>query len=162
MNTNVFGVMRTTEALVSSMVSSVVTDGSAHFTCLQIRSQRLMRICCADRNQVPSLLLSRSPRLVVISGIFGSITNQTRVGEPSPDVSGRSGSGGYFVYRSSKAALNMVSKLLDVELAPAGVRSVVLHPGGVQTRLTHKMGAYLMPHASTINGTYCVTLMVPK
>ena len=58
----------------------------------------------------PSLLLSPSPRLVHISGIFGSLTNQVRVGTPSPDVAERTGSAGYFIYRSSKAAANMVAK----------------------------------------------------
>jgi len=58
----------------------------------------------------PSLLLSPSPRLVHISGIFGSLTNQVRAGTPSPDVAERTGSAGYFIYRSSKAAANMVAK----------------------------------------------------
>jgi NAD(P)-dependent dehydrogenase (short-subunit alcohol dehydrogenase family) len=41
---------------------------------------------------------------------------------------------GMFIYRSSKAALNMVAKLLDVELAPThGVLSLVIHPGHVVT-----------------------------
>jgi NAD(P)-dependent dehydrogenase (short-subunit alcohol dehydrogenase family) len=158
MNTNVLGVMRTVEALT------------------------------------PSLLLNDSPRLVHICGVFGSLTNQVRVGETSPDMAERSGSGGYFIYRSSKAAMNMVAKMLDVELAPlgmyitrmaayfcvcqlcstlsdsaaaaaaaamaamaaavlmlstpahalcrAGVASLALHPGGVQTRLTEQMGKY--------------------
>jgi NAD(P)-dependent dehydrogenase (short-subunit alcohol dehydrogenase family) len=69
----------------------------------------------------PSLLLSDSPRLVHICGVFGSLTNQVRVGEASPDMAERSGSGGYFIYRSSKAAMNMVAKMLDVELAPLGM-----------------------------------------
>lgn len=94
MDTNVMGVMRTTETLI------------------------------------PSLLLSQSPKLVHISGIFGSITNQVRESHESPDVPGRIGSRGYFAYRSSKAAMNMVCRMLDVELSPLGVRSIVLHPGG--------------------------------
>eukprot|EP01046_Picozoa_sp_COSAG06_P056498 COSAG06_NODE_10706_length_1631_cov_2.529373_1_plen_318_part_00 len=69
----------------------------------------------------PSLLLSGSPRLVYICGVFGSLTNQVRVGETSPDMEERSGGGGYFIYRSSKAAMNMVAKMLDVELAPLGM-----------------------------------------
>ena len=107
MNTNVFGVMRATEALV------------------------------------PSLLLSPHPKLVQLSSAAGSITNAMRDGEPSPDMvttvsghqAGRVGSPGYFVYRSSKAAMNMVNRLLDAELAPLGVSSLVLHPGTVQTRM---------------------------
>ena len=65
---------------------------------------------------LPNLLLGAQPRLVFISGVFGSITNQVRVGEESPDVPDRKGSAGYILYRSSKAALNMVAKLVDVDV----------------------------------------------
>ena len=65
-----------------------------------------------------------------------------RVDEESPDFPGRKGSTGYFAYRSSKAALGMVARLLDVELVGSGVRSMVLHPGPVQTRLTKHLGKY--------------------
>lgn len=43
------------------------------------------------------------------------------------------GSGGAYLYRSSKAALNAVAKSLSVDLAGRRVISVVLHPGWVQT-----------------------------
>lgn len=43
------------------------------------------------------------------------------------------GSGGAYLYRSSKAALNAVAKSLSLDLAGRGVISVVLHPGWVQT-----------------------------
>lgn len=70
MNTNVFGVLRATEAIV------------------------------------PSLLLSDSPKLVMLSSAAGSITNATRPGEASPDMvqtvsghqKGRVGSPGFFVH----------------------------------------------------------------
>jgi len=42
-------------------------------------------------------------------------------------------SGGCYLYRSSKAAVNMVVKSLSLDLAPRGIRAVVLHPGWVQT-----------------------------
>lgn len=43
------------------------------------------------------------------------------------------GSGGSYVYRSSKAALNMVSKSAAIDLQPLGISVVILHPGWVQT-----------------------------
>lgn len=43
------------------------------------------------------------------------------------------GSGGYYGYRLSKAALNMVAKGVSVDLKRRGVIVVVLHPGWVQT-----------------------------
>lgn len=43
------------------------------------------------------------------------------------------GSGGCYLYRSSKAALNAVAKSLAIDLAPRGIRVALLHPGWVQT-----------------------------
>ena len=42
-------------------------------------------------------------------------------------------SGGSYIYRSSKAALNMVTKGLSVDLGPKGFTVVSFHPGWVQT-----------------------------
>jgi NAD(P)-dependent dehydrogenase (short-subunit alcohol dehydrogenase family) len=42
-------------------------------------------------------------------------------------------SGGGYVYRSSKVALNMVAKSLSIDLAGRGITVVMLHPGWVQT-----------------------------
>jgi NAD(P)-dependent dehydrogenase (short-subunit alcohol dehydrogenase family) len=57
--------------------------------------------------------------IVNISSKMGSIASNT--------------SGGSYVYRSSKAALNMVSKGLSVDLAPRGIIVVAFHPGWAQT-----------------------------
>ena len=43
------------------------------------------------------------------------------------------GSGGSYIYRSSKAALNAVVKSMSVDLAPQGIKAVALHPGWVKT-----------------------------
>ena len=45
------------------------------------------------------------------------------------------GSGGYYAYRMSKAALNMMSMSLAVDLKPEGILSVVINPGWVQTNM---------------------------
>lgn len=42
-------------------------------------------------------------------------------------------SGGSYLYRSSKSALNMAVDCLTKELAPTGVKTVLLHPGWVIT-----------------------------
>jgi len=42
-------------------------------------------------------------------------------------------SGGGYVYRSSKVALNMVAKSLSIDLAGRGITVVMFHPGWVQT-----------------------------
>jgi NAD(P)-dependent dehydrogenase (short-subunit alcohol dehydrogenase family) len=66
-------------------------------------------------------LIERSERKVVvnISSIMGSI--------------GQTSSGGDYIYRSSKAALNMVTKTLANDLAGRGVTVISFHPGWVQT-----------------------------
>ena len=54
------------------------------------------------------------------------------------NVSSRMGSisqnsGGAYIYRSSKAALNAVTKALSADLAGRGITVVAVHPGWVQT-----------------------------
>lgn len=85
-------------------------------------------------NAVAPLFLTRAlaPRLkhggkvALISSRMGSI--------------GDNGSGGYYGYRMSKAALNAAGVSLAHELRPAGVALVVLHPGAVRTDMTQHTG----------------------
>lgn len=66
-------------------------------------------------------LVERSERKTVvnISSRMGSISQNT--------------SGGSYIYRSSKAALNMVTKTLANDLAGRGLTVISFHPGWVQT-----------------------------
>ncbi|WP_193368069.1 SDR family oxidoreductase [Pelagibius marinus] len=57
--------------------------------------------------------------VVNISSVMGSIGNNS--------------SGGSYIYRSSKAALNMVTKTLSNDLGERGFTVVSFHPGWVQT-----------------------------
>jgi len=43
--------------------------------------------------------------------------------------------GGYYAYRSSKAALNMINRSLALDLKDEGFTCIVLHPGWVRTRM---------------------------
>lgn len=43
------------------------------------------------------------------------------------------GSGGYYGYRASKAAVNAIGKSLAIDLRPRGIAVVLLHPGYVAT-----------------------------
>lgn len=45
------------------------------------------------------------------------------------------GSGAYYGYRASKAALNALGKSLAIDLKPKGIAVALLHPGFVQTRM---------------------------
>ena len=42
-------------------------------------------------------------------------------------------SGGCYIYRSSKAALNAVVKSLSIDLQPRGIKCLITHPGWVKT-----------------------------
>ncbi len=51
------------------------------------------------------------------------------------------GSGGYYGYRMSKAALNAAGVSLARDLAPSGIAVVLLHPGFVRTGMTGGAGS---------------------
>lgn len=67
----------------------------------------------------PNVARSQQKKIVNITSKMGSIADNT--------------SGGAYIYRSSKAALNMVVKSLSHDLAPRGICTAVLHPGWVLT-----------------------------
>jgi len=50
--------------------------------------------------------------------------------------------GRWYAYRTSKAALNQVTKTMSVELAPEGFICVVLHPGWVRTDMGGAAATY--------------------
>jgi len=49
-------------------------------------------------------------------------------------------SGGCYAYRAAKCALVIVSKSMAVDLGPAGVKVITLHPGWVRTDMTQHSG----------------------
>ena len=65
-----------------------------------------------------NLRLSNSPRIVTLSSIMGSLNRD---------------SSGHYAYRSSKAAVNKVMKLLSEDLRDDGIVVCPIHPGWVQT-----------------------------
>jgi NAD(P)-dependent dehydrogenase (short-subunit alcohol dehydrogenase family) len=62
---------------------------------------------------------SEHKKLVTISSNMGSLSNNRY--------------GGYYVYRCSKAAVNMLMRSLAIDLAGRGIIAVPLHPGWVRT-----------------------------
>jgi len=93
------------------------TDFDKVMTTYDVNSLGPMRVTQA---LLPNLLAGNDKTVVQISSTMGSIANN---------------SGGYYGYRSSKSALNMLNKSLALELADLGITAIVLHPGWVQTRL---------------------------
>jgi NAD(P)-dependent dehydrogenase (short-subunit alcohol dehydrogenase family) len=53
---------------------------------------------------------------------------------------GDNGSGGYYGYRMSKAALNAMAVSLARDLRVAGIAVAILHPGYVRTDMTGHAG----------------------
>ena len=68
---------------------------------------------------IPQVTKSHLKTIVTITSKMGSVGDNQR--------------GGSYVYRSSKAAVNMVMKSLAIDLESEGVISVLLHPGWVRT-----------------------------
>lgn len=59
-------------------------------------------------------------------------------------------SGGHYAYRTSKTAMNMLTKSLSVDLDPEGIKAVAIHPGWVMTDMGGAK-APLSPESSASN-----------
>jgi NAD(P)-dependent dehydrogenase (short-subunit alcohol dehydrogenase family) len=88
---------------------------------LEVNAIAPLRLAAALRAR-----LARGAKLALITSRMGSIADN--------------GSGGYYGYRMSKAALNAAGKSLAIDLAPAGVSVAILHPGFVRTGMTGGSG----------------------
>ncbi len=66
-----------------------------------------------------NIAASRLKIIANMSSVMGSIAQNT--------------SGGNYAYRSTKAALNAITKSMAIDLKAQGIKVVVLHPGWVQT-----------------------------
>jgi len=92
-----------------------------------VRSESLLRqfeVNAAGPVRVTSALmplLGPGSKVALITSRMGSIADN--------------GSGGYYGYRMSKAALCMAGKSLSIDLKPQGISVAILHPGMVRTRM---------------------------
>ena len=80
-----------------------------------------LRVVAALRRNV-----RRGGKIALITSRMGSI--------------GDNGSGGYYGYRMSKAALNAAGMSLARDLASSGIAVAILHPGFVRTEMTEGAG----------------------
>jgi NAD(P)-dependent dehydrogenase (short-subunit alcohol dehydrogenase family) len=71
------------------------------------------------RALLPHVRRGAAKKLLHVTSGMGSITDNT--------------SGGYYAYRMSKAALDMMSRSLSVDLRREGIASYVINPGWVKT-----------------------------
>jgi len=81
-----------------------------------INSMAPMKMVEAFAGHVAS---SNLKKIVTVSSKMGSLDDNT--------------SGGSYIYRSTKTAVNMVMKSLAIDLKPKGIASTILHPGWVRT-----------------------------
>lgn len=70
--------------------------------------------------------LKSGSKIAITSTRMGSVADNT--------------SGGYYGYRMSKAAVNMMGKSLAMDLKPQGITVLLLHPGFVKTKMTGHQG----------------------
>ena len=80
-------------------------------------------------------LLDRGSKIGIVTSRMGSI--------------GDNGSGGYYGYRASKAAVNAIGRSLAMDLAPRGIGVYLLHPGYVATDMVGGHGDLTPAQAAT-------------
>jgi NAD(P)-dependent dehydrogenase (short-subunit alcohol dehydrogenase family) len=94
------------------------TDETLWLQAMRINAMAPMKMMEAF---VPHVNSSRHKIMAAMSSKMGSMADN--------------GSGGSYVYRSSKAALNAVMKSAAIDLRPRGIRVAILHPGWVKTEM---------------------------
>jgi NAD(P)-dependent dehydrogenase (short-subunit alcohol dehydrogenase family) len=80
-------------------------------------------------------LLDGGSKIAIVTSRMGSI--------------GDNGSGGYYGYRASKAAVNAIGRSLAMDLAPRGIGVFLLHPGYVATDMVGGHGDLTPTQAAT-------------
>ncbi|KAL8690488.1 MAG: hypothetical protein Q9218_004078 [Villophora microphyllina] len=78
---------------------------------------------------VKANLLAKGSKVILIGSESGSIT-------PRHESEG----GGNYGHHASKAALNMVGKLLSLDLKDKGIPVGIVHPGSIRTEMTESVG----------------------
>ncbi len=93
--------------------------------------ERQFRVNAMGSLRVVEALIPNLPRgscIALMTSRMGSIEDNS--------------SGGYYGYRMSKAALNIMGKSLSIDLAPVGISVAILHPGMVGTQMTQGHGIH--------------------
>ncbi len=111
------------------------TDEQLWLQCFHVNSIAPLKVCEAFVEHVAA---SSVKIMATMSSKMGSMADNS--------------SGGSYVYRSSKAALNAVMTSAAIDLRPRGIKVAILHPGWVKT----DMGG---PNAE-ISTQQCVTRLI--
>lgn len=92
------------------------TDEARWLECFQVNTIAPMKMMEAF---VEHIAVSQRKLIATMSSKMGSMADN--------------GSGGSYIYRSSKAAVNAVMKSASIDLQPRGIQVAILHPGWVLT-----------------------------
>ncbi|MBA3392804.1 MAG: SDR family oxidoreductase [Deltaproteobacteria bacterium] len=111
---NVAGVYGGAHQSLRQMAEDLALDDVART--FDVNATGALRVALA---LLPHVRRGSVKKLVHVTSGMGSITDNT--------------SGGYYAYRMSKAALNMMSRSLAIDLRGEGIASYVINPGWVQT-----------------------------
>ncbi|NOT14076.1 MAG: SDR family oxidoreductase [Methylotenera sp.] len=94
------------------------TDEAAWAQAFKINSMAPLKMAEAF---IAQLMRGKHKVIATLSSKMGSIDDN--------------GSGGEYLYRSSKTAVNMIMKSLSIDVKPHGISVVTLHPGWVRTEM---------------------------
>ena len=86
---------------------------------LEVLKVNLIAPLTVTQSIIENIKKGSEKKIYFLSSQLGSIEDNT--------------SGGMYIYRSSKTALNQVVKSLSVDLKPIGITVISLHPGWVKT-----------------------------
>jgi len=107
-----------------------------------------------ESNAVAPLLLSKAllpllKKSAASSSINGLSINKAAIINVSTMMAciADNTSGGIYPYRASKAALNMITKSLSVDVKPDGILALVVHPGWVRTDMGGPKGLIDAPES---------------
>lgn len=80
--------------------------------------------------------------LKVVQTLLGHLADGAKIGIVTSRMGSitDNGSGGYYGYRASKAAVNAIGKSLAIDLKPRGIAVFLLHPGYVATDMVGGRG----------------------
>ncbi len=93
----------------------------------------------------PVILLNAFKSHLANSALKKAVTLSSKMGSIEDNSKG-----GSYLYRSSKAAVNMAIKTASIELKPFGISVATLHPGWVQTDMGGPDGLIDIP--TSVNG----------
>ncbi|MEE9492380.1 MAG: SDR family oxidoreductase [Gammaproteobacteria bacterium] len=98
-----------------------------------ITAEDMLQVFDVDCVGALRVVQSLQDKIISAQGIIANISS--KMGSSDDNTSG-----GCYAYRAAKAAMIIVSKSMAVDLGKLGVRVITLHPGWVQTDMTHHSG----------------------